>query len=104
MRGRCKRANPPKGPEASRDRVWRAGSELDRETLERPIRRCADPLDRAGHAVFGDPFEELLERNPRLEPGEGRPDAMMDALAKGEVPFRLSRDVEPIRFGPTAFW
>ena len=44
-----------------------------------------DPDVRAGRLPLGDPLEELLERDLQLQPGERRPDALVDPLAEAEV-------------------
>jgi hypothetical protein len=40
-------------------------------------------LNRAGDAVFGDPGEQRLKGDPRLQPGQGRTDAEVDPLSEG---------------------
>jgi hypothetical protein len=59
-------------------------------------------LDRALEAVLRHRLEHLLEHDPSLEPGEGRAEAVVDALAEGEVALGRACDVELVRAIPTA--
>jgi hypothetical protein len=75
-------------------------SELDRQGLERPVRRGLDPDDGAADGVGRDPSEQLLEGDPRLEPRQRRSEAVVDAITEGDVALRVAREVEPVRFRP----
>src|SRR5690349_18451286 len=44
----------------------------------------------------GEPGEQRIQRDRRLQTGERRPDAVMDAVAEGEMAPRGPRDVEHV--------
>src|SRR3954454_2620345 len=79
-----------------------AGSELDGQRLQRPVRHRPDADHGARDRVRRDPLEQLLEHDLRLEPRQRRPEPMVDPVAEGEVPERLARDVHNVRVRPAA--
>src|SRR5271156_2447075 len=80
-----------------------AGSALrraHRERLPAPHGRGMGPL---GLVVvdlpLGEAREHLVECDATLEPGQGGPEAEVDAVAEGEVPAHLTVDVEAVPIG-----
>ncbi len=47
--------------------------------------------------------EDLFEGDSRFEARQGRADAVMDALAEGEIALLLSSHIERVRIDPYAF-
>ena len=75
-------------------RVSRARSKPDRQVADAAVLVAARPLDRAVELELAPARQQLLEDEADLRAREARAEAMVQAVAEGEVRIRLARDVE----------